>query len=66
MHKILTCFKRNAAQEYRHKSQFLTYSKNPEVIILPTTQGVQENKTGYTKMTGMSSTGIITTNYKDL
>jgi hypothetical protein len=50
VHKILTCFKRNAAQKYRHKSQFPTYSKNPEVIILPTTtQGVQESKTGYTK-----------------
>jgi hypothetical protein len=49
VHKILTCFKRNAAQKYRYKSQFPTYSKNPEVILPTTTQGVQENKTGYTK-----------------
>jgi hypothetical protein len=50
VHKILTCFKRNTVQKYRHKSQFPTYSKNSEVIIHPTTiQGVQENKTGYTK-----------------
>jgi len=42
---MFVCFKRNTAQKYRHKSQFPTYNKNPEVIILPTTtQGVQEIK----------------------